>query len=90
MSTGVGSPFRSFSPFESLEVGKRLTPVAVTSGPFTLGPCRALLVGSGGTMNGYDATSTYFLNAPIQTGWNPVSIQEISSGTAAAAVFAVY
>lgn len=90
MSTGVGSPFRSFSPFENLEVGKRMEAVFAGSGNFALGPCRGLLIGSGGTMNGHDATSTYFNDAPFPTGWSPMSIQEISSGTAAAAIFAVY
>lgn len=90
MSTGVSSPYRSFSPFENLEVGKRLAQVFAGSGAFTFGPARALLIGSGGLTNGFDATSTFFNDAPLQTGWNPMGVREISSGTAAADIWAVY
>jgi hypothetical protein len=91
MSTGVSSPYRSFSPFESLEVGKRLNNVASgDNDAFALGPCRGLLVGSGGLMNGWDITSTYFLGAPIPSGWSPLGIMAVGSGTLAADVWAVY
>lgn len=91
MSTGVSSPYRSFSPTENLEVGKRLNNVVSgDNAAFALGPCRALLVGSGGLMNGWDITSTYFNDAPIQTGWNMFGIRAVGSGTVAADIWAVY
>lgn len=91
MSTGVTSPYRSFSQFEALEVGKRLFKVVSgDTAAYSMGPARALLVGSGGLMNGWDATSTYFNDAPIQTGWNSFGTFAIGSGTLAANVWAVY
>ncbi len=90
MSTGVNSQFRNFSPTENLEVGKRLHQVFAGSGAYSFGPARGLLIGSGGLANGFDATSTFFGDAPLQTGWNPLGTQEISSGTAAADIWAVY
>lgn len=90
MSTGVGSPFRSFSAFESLEFGKHVTKVFAGSGAFAKGPCRALLVGSGGLLNIFDATSVAGVDVPFPTGMTDLSIQEIRSGGTAADIWAVY
>ena len=90
MSTGVGSPFRSFSPFESLEYGKHITQVFAGSGAFAKGPCRALLIGSGGTLNIFDATSVAGVAVPFPTGQTDLSIQEVRSGGTAASIWAIY
>lgn len=90
MSTGVDSQFRSFSQFESLEFGKHVTKVFAGSGAFSKGPCRALLVGSGGTLNIFDATSVAGSAVPFPTGLTDISVREIRSGGTAADIWAVY
>jgi len=90
MSTGVGSKFRSFSPFEALEFGKHITQVFAGSGAFAKGPCRALLVGSGGTLNIFDSTSVAGQGVPFPPGQTDFSVQEIRSGGTATGIWAIY
>ncbi len=55
------------------------------------GPCRALLVGSGGAADILDGTGTACDAVPLQTGWNPGGVQRVkSTNLVASNIWAIY
>jgi hypothetical protein len=56
---------------------------SLTGSPIVGGTCRGLLVGTAGTATFIDGDGNTCTNAPLQAGYNPVQIQQITSlGTA--------
>ena len=63
---------------------------AVTSGtPFAAGTCRSQLVGTAGTATVIDAEGNTSTNIPLQVGYNPIRVSQVTFGTAAD-VWALY
>lgn len=57
---------------------------AVTSGvAFPDGACRCLLVGSAGTATVIDDEGNTSTNIPLQAGYNPLRVTQVTFGTAA-------
>jgi hypothetical protein len=54
------------------------------------GTCKALLCGTSGTLNGIDAAGNVFTGLPLQQGYNPISIQQASTGGTATNIWALY
>lgn len=64
--------------------------VTLEDTPLPGGPCRALLCGTAGTLNGIDANGDVFEGLPLQQGYNPISIQQASTGGSASDIWALY
>lgn len=72
-------------------------PSGVIIGPYTKadtplpkGPCRAITVGTGGTLNGIDLQGNVVTNYPAQTGYNPLCLKQISTGGTATDIWLLY
>ncbi len=72
-------------------------PSGVIIGPYTRadvpipsGPCRAIAVGTAGTLNGIDLRGNPLVNFPVQAGYNPISLKQIGTGGTAADIWLLY
>jgi hypothetical protein len=54
------------------------------------GVCRALLVGTGGTVNLVDASGAERTGVPLQQGFNPIGAARVKTGGTAANLWALY
>jgi hypothetical protein len=54
------------------------------------GACRALLVGTAGSVNLIDADGNVSLNVPLQQGYNPLSVTRVKLGGTADNIWALY
>lgn len=55
------------------------------------GICRGLLVGTAGAAKLTDASGNVVTGVPLQAGYNPLQVARVwSTGTAAAAIYALY
>lgn len=62
----------------------------VTSGvALAAGTCRAILVGTAGTATVIDAEGNTSTNIPLQVGYNPIRVSQVTFGTASD-VWALY
>lgn len=65
--------------------------IAITPGSAMInGPCRAVLCGTAGTLNGTDADGNTFAAIPLQVGYNPISLSAVATGGTAANLWALY
>ncbi len=84
------------NPFSSHNGGlnapaSRLEPVTPDDGnDLPGGVCRALLIGSGGTVNLVDASGAERTGVPLQQGFNPVGAQRVKTGGTASDIWALY
>lgn len=68
----------------------RIVKLTAGAGTITGGPCRALAVGTAGTATFIDADGNTCTNFPLQAGYNPIQIQELTSLGTASDVWALY
>lgn len=54
------------------------------------GRCRALLVGGGGLANIMQSDGTIHTGVPLTTGYNPISVLQVRTSTAATNIWALY
>jgi hypothetical protein len=65
-------------------------PVTKADADLPEGPCRALLVGVGGTANIMDARGKILTNVPLQLGYNPIAVRQVRLGGTASNIWALY
>ena len=58
--------------------------------PLTNGPCRAIWVGTAGTLNGVDYNGNTLTNFPAKEGLNPISLRQVSTSGTADDIWALY
>lgn len=63
---------------------------ALTGAPLVGGTCRALCVGTAGTATFIDADGNICTDYPLQVGYNPIQVQQITTLTTAANVWALW
>lgn len=63
---------------------------SLTGSPLVGGPCRGLLVGTAGTATVVDANGNTCTDIPLQVGYNPIQLQQITALTTAANVWALW
>lgn len=79
LSTGLDSPARkivAITPSDTLDLPD--------------GVCRALLVGTAGTVDLIDACGNAVASVPLQQGYNPLCVRRVKTGGTASAIFALY
>ena len=65
--------------------------VPVTKGTaFAIGPCRALAVGTAGTINITELDGTDRDDFPVQVGYNPIQVSAVRAGGTAENIWALY
>jgi hypothetical protein len=62
----------------------------LTGAPLVGGPCRALLVGTAGSATLIDLDGNTCTDVPLQAGYNPIQVQQITSLGTAANVWALW
>lgn len=67
-----------------------IVPVTKADAALPDGPCRALWVGSAGTVNIRDGSGAVRANVPVFQGINPIVCQEVRTGGTAADIWAGY
>lgn len=65
-------------------------PVIKANADLPKGKCRALLVGTAGTLNLTQIDGTERDNVPVQAGYNPLQVLRVRTGGTAENVWALY
>lgn len=69
---------------------QQIVPVVKADSDLTFGPCRALWVGTAGTLNIQQLDGTVRAGFPAQVGLIPVSVKQVRLGGTADNIWALY
>lgn len=62
----------------------------ITPANTTIATTKAILCGTTGTLNGIDEFGNAFTGLPLQQGYNPLRLTQVSTGGTAANLWALY
>lgn len=68
----------------------RIVSVTKANSELTYGECRALVCGTAGTVNLVDASGNIITDFPLQQGYNPIRVVQVSTGGTADDIWALY
>ena len=92
--TGTIAAFNAILGYKSVDLdsypAKAYFPVTKADEDLTNGPCRALLVGTAGTLNITQIDGTARTNVPVVAGYNPIACLQVNLGGTATDIWALY
>jgi hypothetical protein len=70
--------------------GERVVKLTKANVPIPSGVCRTVNCGTPGTVNFVDGTGNPCVNYPLQPGYNPIVMTQLSTGGTADDIWAIY